>query len=82
MKIILESGEVFADVLANFRDSSEFRITFLSEWEWGHIIQIHGEVVRPEKLKELRFTYKPILNISNMSEASNKIEFEVKRNNE
>lgn len=66
MIINLSPGDVFRDVLSNFRESPRLVITFKTEWDWGHMCQIEGSSIDHYPADyELKFDHCPKLNIAN-----------------
>jgi hypothetical protein len=79
MIITLSPGDVFSDVLSNFRPANHLTITFNTEWDWGHTCQIDFEHVdHYDQGHTLHFSQLPHLNIAHAG-LTGIMELEIKR---
>ena len=80
MIISLAPGDVFRNVLENFRPSQTITITLKTEWDYGHVCQIDLENINHWKANH-RMTFShvmPQLNIANAGLNGN-MEIEIRR---
>ena len=69
MRLSIQPGEVFADVLKRYRPSDRYKITILSPYKWGHVVQINNDVkINYKAGTDYFFDDLPVLNVSNMGE--------------
>ena len=67
MRIALEIGDVYTDLLANFRSAKNYKVTMNHDWKWGHIVQINQTVLVKYKAGTMyEYAEKPVINVSHM----------------